>query len=327
MRASTRPFRVAVVLAAAAALAGPATAAAADPVRTPSFWGGRYTTSTGESVRVIASDQLPVDEAMTRSWAEYLASLPHGPELARVTLYVAPLAEVQSVCGADSFACYSSERELIIAPREDAPGGPTALAIVAHEYGHHIARHRVNTPWSALSHGTKRWSSRAGVCARTAAGTLFPGGQGFQYRLDPGEGFAEAYRVLTEARAGRAETPWQVVDASLRPDALALAALEQDVLNPWTGPTVVARSSSFKRRGPGLRSFLVATPHDGSLAIRLSAPSKLRLSLSLYDTSRKATIATGGRTLRATICGHRSLAVRVTRQSGAGRFSLSLSRP
>lgn len=302
-------------------------AAAADALRGPNAWGGRYTTSTGETVRVTASDQLPVDETLTRAWAEYLASIPHGPELERVNLYVAPFSEVQAVCGFGSLACYSPGRELIIAPHTDPPGAPTAQAIVAHEYGHHIARHRVNPPWSAMNYGTKRWSSQMRVCARTAAGMLFPGGDGFQYRLDPGEGFAEAYRVLAELRTGRPESPWQVVDESLRPDALALQALEQDVLDPWTGPSALARSGSFKPRGKGLRSFAVATPHDGALAIRVAAPSKLRLRLSLYDTSRKQTVATGGRALRTTICGQRALAVRVTRQAGSGRFSLSISRP
>jgi hypothetical protein len=327
MRARARALRFVGALVAAAALTSPATAAAADVLRTQNSWGGSYATSTGETVRAIASDQLPVDETVTRGWAEYLASLPHGPELERVTLYVAPFSEVQATCGFGSLACYSPGRELIIAPRDDPPGGPSAQAIVAHEYGHHIARHRINTPWNTLNYGTKRWSSRIGVCARTAAGMLFPGGGGFQYRLDPGEGFAEAYRLLAELRAGRPETPWQVVDAALRPDALALQALEEDVLNPWTAPTLLARSGSFRTRGKTVRSFALATPYDGTLAVRVNAPSKLRLRLSLYDTSRKATIATGGRGLRATICGQRSLALRVNRQAGAGRFSVSISRP
>jgi hypothetical protein len=329
MRARTRLLGFVGALAAAVALAGPAAAAAGDPARTPNAWGGRYTTSTGENVRVIASDQLPVDENLTRGWAEYLASLPHGSELERLTLQIAPYSEVQAVCGFGSLACYSPSRELIIAPHADlpSPGTPTARSIIAHEYGHHIARHRVNPPWSAISYGTKRWASRMSVCERTAAGMLFPGGDGLQYRLDPGEGFAEAYRVLAEIRTGQPESPWQVVDARLRPDALALQALEQDVLNPWTGPSTDARAGSFTRRGKPLRSFPVATPHDGSLAIRVAAPTKLRLRLSLYDRSRRVTIATGGRALRTTICGHRSLAIRVTRQSGVGRFSLSITRP
>jgi hypothetical protein len=328
MRARVRALLLAGALAGAAALSGAATAAPADVLRSPNFWGGRYTTSTGESVRVIASDAFPVDETVTRAWAEYLTSLVHGPELQRVSLYLAPFPEIQSTCGLEALACYSSERELIVGPRDNPPGGPSAQAVVAHEYGHHVARNRANSPWNALRYGAKRWASQIGVCSRTAAGTLFPGGGGFRYRFDPGEGFAEAYRVLNELRAGRPESPWQIVDTSLRPDALALAAVEQDVLSPWTGPTVATRVGSFKVRGKPLVSIPLATPLDGTIAINLSAPTKLKLRLALYDRAQKQTVATGGRRLQTTICGQRSLAVRVTRQArGAGKFSLNISVP
>jgi hypothetical protein len=321
MRARARALCLAGALVGATVLAGSVGARAAQA------WGGSYPTSTGETVRVEVSDRYPVDETVTRAWAEYLASLVHGPELARVTLYLAPYSEVQSICGFDALACYSAQRELIVAPREDFPAGPSAQAVVAHEYGHHVARSRSNAPWNSLSYGTKRWASRIGVCARTASGTLFPGGMGFRYRLDPGEGFAEAYRVLNEQRAGRPESAWEIVDASLRPDTLALAALEQDVLNPWTGPGVQARSGTFRARGAATRAFPIATPLDGSLRLTLTAPAKMRLRLSLYDRSRNVTVATGGRRVSTTICGHRSLTVRVTRNAGAGRFNLSITKP
>jgi hypothetical protein len=321
MRAKARALRFAVALAAVAGVTGTAAAPAAQA------WGGAYQTSTGETVRVTVSDHYPVDETMARGWSEYLASLLHGPELGRVTLYLAPHTEVRSLCGFNVLACYSGVRELIVAPREDYPDGPTAQAVVAHEYGHHVAHNRLNPPWDSLDYGTKRWASRIGVCTRTTAGTLFPGGQGARYRLDPGEAFAESYRLLTELRAGRPETAWEIVDAGLRPDAATLAALERDVVDPWVRPTVERRSGSFAARGRATRSFRLATPLDGTLRLTLSAPPKMRLRLSLYDTTRKTTVATGGRRLQAVICGHRSLAVRVTRHTAGGRFSLSISKP
>lgn len=324
MRARARALRFAGVLAAVAVLAGAPAAPAADA------WGGHYTTSTGETVNVTASDRYPVDENVTRAWAEFLTSLVHGPEVARVTLYLAPYSEVQSVCGFEALACYLRQREVIVAPRDDFPAGPTAQAIVTHEYGHHIARNRSNPPWDPLRHGTKRWSSRVGVCQRTSEGTLFPGGQGFRYRLDPGEGFAESYRVLNELRAGRPESAWEVVDTSLRPDPPALAALERDVLDPWTAPTLETRVGTFRRRGTTTRSFALATPLDGSLKINLAAPTSARFRLSLYDTSRRTTVASarpGVRTISTRICGQRSLSVRVTQVAGKGRFRLSISKP
>ena len=321
MRARTRALRFAGVL------GGVALIAAAQLAPAAGAWGGRYSTSTGESVNVTASDQYPVDENVTRAWAEFLTSLVHGPELARVTLHLAPPSEVQSLCGFDALGCYSDTRELIVAPQDDYPSGLTAQAVVTHEYGHHVARNRLNAPWNTTNYGTKRWASLMGVCARADAGTLFPGGSGFRYRLDPGEGFAESYRLMNELRAGRPESPWQVVDTSLRPDAQALAALEQDILHPWTGPVVQARSGTFRARGKSMRSFSVATPLDGNLRLRLAASTKLRLRLTLYDPGRKLILATGGRKLSALICGQHSLAVRVTRQAGAGTFRLSISKP
>jgi hypothetical protein len=321
MRARARVLRFAGLL------AGVAVVAALQVAQAAGAWGGRYNTSTGETVHVTASDRYPVDETMTRGWAEYLASLVHGPEIAHLTLYLAPGSEVQAVCGLAALGCYSGTRQLIVAPRDDYPGGTTAQAIVAHEYGHHIARNRVNPPWSAVAHGTKRWASRLGVCARADAGTLFPGGSGIRYRLDPGEGFAESYRLLNELRAGRPESPWDIVDTSLRPDAQALAALEQDILNPWTKPVVEGRSGTFRARGNGTRTIRLATPLDGNLQLKLAAPAKMRLRLTLVDTSRNLAVATGGRKLTTLICGQRALAVRVTRLAGAGTFRLSITKP
>jgi hypothetical protein len=321
MRAKARALRLAVAVAAVVAVAGAVGAPAAHA------WGGTYTTSTGETVRVTVSDRYPLDHAFAQSWADYLASLRHGPELARVTLHLASFTEVQFVCGLDALACYNFQRELITAPRDDIPDGPSAQAIVAHEYGHHITRNRLNPPWDPLSYGTKRWASRIGVCAGVDAGRLFPGGLGPRYRLDPGEVFAESYRLLNELRAGRPETAWDIVDASLRPNGAALAALEQDVVDPWTRPTLERRSGTFRARGTATRSFALATPLDGRIRIKLRAPAKMRLRLSLYDTRSKTIVATGGRRLQTNVCGHRSLAVRVSRQAGAGRFSLRISKP
>jgi hypothetical protein len=324
MRARGRALRFAGALVVVAVFAGAVRTQAADA------WGGPYTTSTGETVNVTVSDRYPVDESLARGWAEFLTSLVHGPEIARVTLYLAPYSEVQATCGFEALACYISQREVIVAPRDDFPEGPTAQAIVTHEYGHHIARNRINTPWDPLRYGTKRWASQIGVCQRTDAGTLFPGGQGFRYRLDPGEGFAESYRVLNELRAGRPETPWEVVDTSLRPDAAGLAALERDVLEPWTAPATERRVGTFRRRGKATRSFALATPLDGELRISLGAPTSSRFRLSLYDTSRKTTVASarpGVRTISTLICGRRSLSVRVTQVAGKGRFRLSISKP
>src|SRR5919198_1456099 len=187
------------------------------------YWGGRYNTPTGEPVTVYVSDSYPQDPAIPQRWANFLDSLVHGPELAQVTAYLAPLDEVQLVCGADALACYSPTESLLVAPGEAPAADISAEAVVT-------------------------------------------------YELNPGEAFAESYRVLNQHKAGVAETPWDIVDQRLYPTADALTLLEQDVTAPWTKPTQTAYRGSL-RGGTRSRAYTVATGPDGSLRLSLRAPA------------------------------------------------------
>ena len=51
----------------------------------------------------------------------------------------------------------------------------SAEAIIAHEYGHHVAANRSNAPWAALDWGTKRWATYIQVCGRARDGRALPG--------------------------------------------------------------------------------------------------------------------------------------------------------
>lgn len=105
-----------------------------------SWWGGRYTTATGETVAVYTSEAYAVDEHANHVLADFLAGLVHGAELSRLTVYVAPLPLLQTICGSSDVAgCYSPSRETMVVPGEDVEEGPTAAQVVAHEYGHHVA--------------------------------------------------------------------------------------------------------------------------------------------------------------------------------------------
>jgi hypothetical protein len=69
--------------------------------------------------------------------------------------------------------------------------------------------------WLALHWGPKRWASSMHVCAKTRANELVPGAEDpIEYRVNPGEGWAETYRVLNELRLGVAEAPWQIISDS-----------------------------------------------------------------------------------------------------------------
>ena len=78
--------------------------------------GGPITSSSGEVVHVFVSDALPAETP--EKWAEFIAGLTHGPELARLTSNIATLAEVQRLCGARALGCYSGD-ELVVARRAD----------------------------------------------------------------------------------------------------------------------------------------------------------------------------------------------------------------
>jgi hypothetical protein len=298
----------------------------------PGFWGGAQTTSAGETVAVYASNTYTQDPARTLAWAEYLAKLDHGAELARLQLYVAPLDEVKRVCGSQALACYSPRDSAIFAPG-DAPDPETsAEAVVAHEYGHHVAANRSNVPWSAIDWGTKRWATYMQVCSRTLAGDLYPGNESGYYQRNPGEGFAESYRMLNEQRLGATPSGWNVVDQLLYPDAQALALVAQDVEQPWTAPTTTTVTGRVTAKA--LRSTkTLATPLDGTVRVTLRVPAKSRLTLALVDpasgrvltsTTKSAPYAAS---VKTTACGQRSLLARVTAVKGAGTYRLTVSRP
>ena len=286
------------------------------------FWGGVYTTKTNEQVTIYASNAYALDDAANQRWADFVASLVHGPEISRVTIYMAPPAQVATMCGgADILGCY--EDGSIVAPGEDTPL-VSAESVVAHEYGHEIAANRSNAPWPALAWGTKRWASYEQVCRRARARELFPGAESpLLYLFNPGEAFAESYRLLNERRAGKPETPWLVVDSSLIPDARGLALIEQDVLQPWQRDHTVQLRGRFAARGRSVRTFKVGTPLDGTFSLSVDATAKVRVD-ALAGRKR---IARAAPATSATLCGPRTLTLRVTRLAGDGPFIVAVSLP
>jgi hypothetical protein len=299
---------------------------------TEAFWGGTVTASTGERVTVRFSDSYPQAPALQQQWANLLASLLHGPELQTVALYLAPIREVQSVCGASALACYSPQQSLIVAPGERVAPDISAESIVMHEYGHHLAASRSDAPWAAVDWGTKRWSSYEQVCAKSRAGQLFPGAEDSQnYRLNPGEAFAETYRVLNERRLGIGESPWNIVSDGLYPDDAALALASQDITSPWTANATSSSSVALTKRAK-VRNVALQTPLDGSMRITLRGVRNSRAALDLFDSAGASiahTVVTGAttRSVSTTVCGARAYRARVTLQRGSGRFQLAVSKP
>src|SRR5439155_20476334 len=154
---------------------------------------------------------------------------------------------------------------------------------------------------------------------RTAHGELHPGDEANAYMLNPGEAFAESFRVLNEQWLGFATLGWNLVDQSLFPDQTALLLIEEDVTQPWTGNTSSTLRGSF---GAGVRrTFTLRTPLDGSLALSLAGPRAFRMSI--YNG---ATLAGSGRSIGYQLCGERTLTLRVDRGKGSGAFTIAVSK-
>jgi hypothetical protein len=234
---------------------------------------------------------------------------------------------VQSECGnADALGCYGSN--MLIVPGEAVDGVDPKL-IATHEYGHHVAFNRANPPWIAVDWGPKRWASYANVCARTTAGTAYPGDEADHYRQNPGEAFAETYRLLNETKAGATNFIWPVVDGSFYPDAGALQAVEQDVLQPWTTPTTRSVRVRFPK-GKRVWTLQLATPLDGLLDVDVTLPTGALDDVSLVAAGRVLVqgLWSGAheKKLAYQICGQRSLQLRVVRRARPDSFTVRITQ-
>lgn len=307
----------------------PLTAAGSSRLRNEAWWGGAYTAYTGERVHVYLSAAYPEEAAVGQRWANTLASLLHGSELSLVRAYVAPYPEVQTVCGRSGvLGCYGGQELVTIAEPVD---GISPEEVLRHEYGHHVAANRQNPPWAAVAWGTKRWASHMNVCTRAATGMAFPGDQGGGYSLNPGEAFAEAYRVLNEVRSGAPGFTWDLADYSFRPDTAALAAVEEDVVHPWTQPSTRVVKARFAGRARSW-TYVLSTPLDGDLTLTLRTPLGSTHGVEIHAGDQRVLgrglwSGSGEQTLSHRVCGERSVVVRVTRQAGAPQFTLRIDAP
>jgi hypothetical protein len=291
--------------------------------------GGPIVTSTGETVNVLVSDAFAVDAVTPESWAEFLAKLVHGPELASLTTYIAPLAEIRVLCGSGALGCYRQNRSVALG--ETLPDGTTPEEVVRHEYGHHIALYRANPPWQAIDWGPKNWASAEDICGRVTRNEAFPGNEDDHYAQNPGEAWAETYRLLDERKAGITTATWPIIAPSLYPTEAALAAAEKDVVQPWTAGT----QRVFRKSVPTGKTWWIplSTPLDGSLAVTAHLPRggehRVELMAANRSTMLKRGAAAGARVrrIRATVCGQRSQFVRVTQRGKPGLVTVVTATP
>jgi len=294
------------------------------------FRGGPITTASGETVVVRVSDSLPVETATPEGWAEFLARVTHGPELAQLTAYIVSFSEVQEICGSRALGCYG--RDELVAPGE-VVADISPDEVVRHEYGHHIANHRLNVPWEAIDWGPKRWASAANVCARASRREAFPGDQGANYALNPGEAWAETYRLMDERKAGITTATWPIIAQSFYPNEVALQAAEQDVVQPWTAASTRLFTRVFGKRTAKVWWIPLSTALDGDLRISATVPNGGTYDVALVGANKRSVVRraqwVGQRVKRvaSSICGQRSLFVRVVQKGALGRVRVAVTTP
>ncbi|MDH4340178.1 MAG: hypothetical protein OEW47_07440 [Thermoleophilia bacterium] len=303
---------------------------AQERLATAGWLGGSFATHTGESVRVLVSEAYPDSPAVGQRWAEFFASLVHGSELSLVTVYVLTPSEMRLFCGPYALGCYGGNELAFIG---ETFAGVEPEEVAAHEYGHHVAANRLNSPWLAVAWGPKRWASAANICARSMLGTAFPGNEQEHYELNPGEGFAEVFRVLNELKTGATSFSWPLVDSSFSPSSEALQAAELDVVSPWSALVTQVFRTVFTTKGKKVWTVPLRTPFDGILDVAVTLPKNGLHEVVLFDSARKTTLQKGlwssttSKRITTTICGERSLVVRVTQKGGLGKVSVVVSTP
>ena len=237
--------------------------------------------------------------------ADLIASFPQGSEIGEVRAEVVAAEAAKTRCRG-GIACYFPTTETLVMP--DEVDGFAWEQVLAHEYGHHVAANRGNTPWNAVQTGPKRWATVVGVCKKGRGGMLLG------YERHPGEAFAESYRLLVASLA-RTWTPFPiVVDASLYPmGADVQAAVHEDVFRPWTEP----RTYTLTRRvaAGATTTFRLQTPLDGDVDAKLlGGRGTLRLGRA------------SGREVYGVACGDRTMKLTL-RAAETGIFRISVTVP
>lgn len=290
-----------------------------------------YAAPDGQTVSVRFSRSYPDDPAIAQSYVDFLGGLAHGSELARLKITIATPAEVRALCGGvkGTLACYDPSVSRMTVPGEqtaDGGSGVTTSYVMAHEYGHHIARWRDNRPFPALNFGPRYWASYELVCLNTLRGRLVPGDQGERYLDNPGEGWADTYAHLKYPDVG-----WQYTPV-LRPSKASKAAALRDVIDPWTAQAREVFSGRFAPGGPDVQVFQMELTLDGSLRITLAGPDRANFDIEVESlgVNRGETHGPAARdNFRATFAcrevDSERVLVKIRRERGFGKFTATVT--
>jgi hypothetical protein len=279
------------------------------------------------AVGVTAACRATCDAADPQAIASFVGTLPHEAEVGLLTIQLDTSWQIGSDCGYGAQACYDTWRDLIVLSGDDDTqyDGATREFVLAHEYGHHLARHRPAPPpfRPAIDWGTPRWASLKDVCQGQRARRLFPGNEGRHYYENPGEAFAESFAFY---RFPDSPVQWSWTP-SLRPNAAAFAAIRRDVYRPWVERIVKIRGRLPAGGHAVTRTF--RTPLDGRASLWLRGPGFGGSELSVRNgAGAKLREVAGTGPLEVTVCNQGRLRVVVKpRGSHSHRFTLAVKRP
>ena len=180
-------------------------ASAPRALQTASEWGGPTTATDGETVKLYFSDAYPVDPARALQWADFMTSLVHGPELQTVAIHLAPLNEVQRHCGGMRLPATTRAQRRSTRPRTIPRSTPARRASSSTSTG--TTSREPREP--ALRRRGLRHQAvgllRERLLAHAGGRSLLGAEDSRHYMLNPGEAYAEAYRVLNEQKLGLAQ--------------------------------------------------------------------------------------------------------------------------
>ena len=148
----------------------------------------RYPVHDGRGRRVtigVSGSCTPAncDAANPQKIANFLGTILHGSEMNLLRVQLVSDNEMASICGSGALACYfAGQNQMFLGGNDDVgPDGATREFVLTHEYGHHLADHRRNPPFTpTIDWGTKRWASFERVCQGVRIGAYFPGDEGGQ---------------------------------------------------------------------------------------------------------------------------------------------------
>ena len=138
---------------------------------------------------------------------------------------------------------------------------------------------------------------------------------------------------MDERKAGITTATWPIIVQDFFPNEAALQAAERDVLQPWTAGKTTLSTRVFGKATKRVWWIPLQTPLDGDLRISVTLPNGGSHEVGLVAANRRTVIRraqwVGQRVKKLTgsVCGQRSLFIRV-RQSGAlGRVRVAAATP